>query len=524
MRRVSLLVPVVCAVLGCAGVRAWSQGRKATVVTTATGQLQGSSAGDGVSSYLGIPYAAPPVGDLRWKAPQPAVAWDGVRDATHYGHRCVQFGGFPDMRFQDDGPSEDCLTLNIWTPAKGKNDKLAVMVWIHGGGFVGGGSSEYRHDGTSLARHGVVVVTLNYRLGMLGFFTHPELAKESPHHTSGDYGLMDQAAAIAWVRDNIAAFGGDPKNITVFGESAGSFSVSMLMASPLSKDNLAKAIGESGAAFKNRTLPFEPADVREAKDAAAAKKALGTDDIAELRAIPAEKLAAEKVFDKDVSFPPDIDGYVMPDTLANLYAAGKEAHIPLLAGWNADEVRGMITNAKVKPTPESFKAMAETTFGADAAGFLKAYPAGTDAEAERSAGDFASDRFLVYSTWRWLDQQVATGEAPVYRYRLDLVPPPDKFHPAGSGAFHSDDIEYVFGTLDSRQEATWRPEDRALSEEMQTYWTNFAKKGDPNGKGLPKWPKYKGKDWDVMYLDQPSVAKPDAQRAHYLFLDSVWGK
>jgi para-nitrobenzyl esterase len=523
MRRVSVLI-FAGAALCCAQSHSWSQGVKAPIVTTAQGQVQGMTVDEGSVAFLGIPYAAPPVGDLRWKEPQPAVAWQGVRDGSHYGHRCVQFGGFPDMRFQDDGPSEDCLTLNIWTPAKVKAGKLPVMVWVHGGGFVGGGSSEPRHDGRSLAHHGVVIVTLNYRLGMLGFLTHPELAMESPHHTSGNYGLMDQAAAIAWVKANIAGFGGDPKNITVFGESAGSFSVSMLMASPLSKDNLAKAIGESGAAFNNRTLPFETAAEREVKDAAAVKKALGTDDLVALRAIPAEKLAAEKTFDKDVSFPPDIDGYVVPDTLAKLYAAGKQAHIPLLAGWNADEVRGFITNGKTKTTVQSFKAMADQTFGADAPAFLKVYPGDTDAEAERSAGDFVSDRFLVYSTWRWLDQQVATGNAPVYRYRLDLVPPPDKFHPAGSGAFHSDDIEYVFGALDARLGAAWRSEDRALSEEIQTYWTNFARTGDPNGKGLPKWPKYKPTAWNVMYLDEPSMAKPDTQRAHYLFLDSVWGK
>ncbi|QMV20253.1 carboxylesterase family protein [Granulicella sp. 5B5] len=513
---------VMCGAACSTSPRAWSQGEKAPIVTTAQGQVEGLTVSGGVHAYLGIPYAAPPVGDLRWKAPQPAEAWKGIRDATHFGHRCMQFVAYPDMVFDDAGESEDCLTLNVWAPADAA--KLPVMVWVHGGGFVGGASSEPRQNGQHLARHGVIVVSMNYRLGMLGFFTHAGLAAESGNHAAGNYGLMDQVAAIAWVKKNIAAFGGDPDNITVFGESAGSFSVSALMASPLSKGMLAKAIGESGAGFFNRSLPFATLAEREAHDAELAKSVLGTDDLEALRKVPAETIAAEKSFRISLAFPPDIDGYMLPKPLPEIYAAGEQAHIPLLAGWNHDEVRSQVTRAKTKMTVASYRAMAEKEFGVHASGFLKAYPGKTDAEAESSAGDYVSDRFLVYSTWRWLDQQVATGDAPVYRYRLDLVPPADKFHPAGSGAFHSDDIEYVFGTLDSRQEAMWRPEDRMLSEEIQTYWTNFAKTGDPNSKGLPEWPQYKSKDWMVMHLDEPSVAKPDNQRAHYLFLDSVWGK
>lgn len=522
MRRASRLVMIVaCGV--CTVSLAWSQDGRAPVVATAQGPVQGVTVSDGVHAYLGIPYAAPPVGELRWKAPQPAEAWEGVRDATHFGHHCVQFVAYPDMVFDDAGESEDCLTLNVWAPANAA--RLPVMVWVHGGGFVGGASSEPRQNGQHLARHGVVVVSMNYRLGMLGFFTHAGLAAESANHAAGNYGLMDQIAAIEWVKKNIAAFGGDPDNITLFGESAGSFAVSALMASPLSKGMLAKAIGESGASFYNRTLPFAPLAEREAHDAELAKSALGTDDLEALRKIPAETLAAEKTFREAKAFPPDIDGYVLPKSLPEIYAAGEQAHIPVLGGWNRDEVRGAVTHAKVKTTATTFKETATKDFGTEAKGFLKVYPAKTDAQAEASAGDYAGDKFLVYSTWRWLEAQVGTGDAPVYRYRLDLVPPPDKFHPAGSGAFHSDDIEYVFGMLDSRQGATWRPEDRALSEQIQTYWSNFARSGDPNGEGLPKWPAYDAQDhWMVMHLDAPSVAKPDDQRARYLFLDSVWGR
>lgn len=523
MRNLFVLGAALCAALTLSA-PALSQADKGPIVKTAQGTLEGKALPQDVHMFLGVPYAAPPVGDLRWKAPQKPAAWKGIREATQYGHRCYQFTSYPDMRFQDEGQSEDCLTLNIWSAAKSKSARLPVMVWIHGGGFSGGGSSEPRHDGQSLAHHGVVVVTLNYRLGMLGFFTHPELAKENPQHTSGNYGLMDQAAAVQWVKDNIAAFGGDPKNITIFGESAGSFSVSMLMASPLSKNNIAKAIGESGAGFQNRTLPFKSVAERQVQDAAAAKAALGTDDLAALRAVPADKLVAKGTFPQGVGFPPDIDGYVLPDTLPNLYAKGLQAHIPLIAGWNNDEIRVAVTRAQPPVTAASFREQAQKDFGDDAPRFLAAYKSDTDEDALRSAGDLMNDRFLVYSTWRWLDQQVATGGAPVYRYRLDLVPPPDQFHPLGSGAFHSDDIEYVFGALDARTGTAWTPADRTLSEQIQTYWTNFARTGNPNGTGVPTWPQYKPTDWQVMYLDNPAIAKPDTQRDHYLFLDSVWGK
>jgi len=495
-------------------------------VKTDKGAVEGVSTLDGkVVAFKGIPYAAPPVGDLRWAPPQPAVAWQGTFAAKDFGHHCIQFGTNADMVFLDPGPSEDCLDLNIWVPAGAKQGSLPVMVWIYGGGFTTGSTSEPRQDGQFLAQRGVVVVSMNYRLGMMGYFTSAELSKESPHHASGNYGLMDQAAAIAWVSRNIRAFGGDPKNITVFGESAGSFSVSAQMASPVSKNLIAKAIGESGAGFFSRGIPFLPLAEREANDAALTTKALGTSSLAALRRTPAETLAKTPEFRRTTAFPPGEDGYFLPDSLTNLYAAGKEAHIPLLAGWNADEVRGIVTFAKPKPTIATLKTIAAEDFGAKAEALLKHYPGGTDAEAIVSLGDYASDRFIVYTTWRWLEFHAATADAPTYRYRLDLVPPGDKFHPAGSGAFHSDDIEYVFGTLDSRQQATWRPEDRELSSQIQQYWTNFARTGDPNGPGLPQWPIYKAAtEWQVMHLDNPSAAKPDAQRDRYLFLDSVWGQ
>jgi len=503
-------------------------------IKTDKGKVEGSLTTDGkVRAFKGIPYAAPPVGNLRWQAPQPAAKWKDVRQAKEFGNHCFQTNVYPDMIFHDPGESEDCLTLNVWTPAGAKAGSLPVMVWIFGGGFASGGTSEARQDGQYLAHRNVVVVSMNYRLGIIGFFTHPELTAESPHHASGNYGLLDQAAAIKWVKDNIKGFGGDPKNITIFGESAGSSSVSAQMASPLSKDLIEKAIGESGAAFYSSSFSFEPREEREHRDAKFAESALHATTLAELRKISAEdliKAASAKTTPPPPRFGPDVDGWFLPDSVPNIYAAGKHAHIPLIAGWNKDEVRAEVLHADPKVTAETFKAQAKGEFGENADKFLAVYPATNDEEALASAGDFVSDRFIAFSTWRWLEAQVKTGEAPVYRYRFDLGSPGDKFHPAAIGAFHSDDIEYVFGTLDSRQEITVRPEDRKLSDEIQTYWTNFARTGDPSGgagapSDLSKWPTYNTAfGWMVMHLDSTLEAKPDTQRDRYLFLDTVWGK
>jgi para-nitrobenzyl esterase len=498
-------------------------------VKTDSGVVEGTlTNGQQVRAFKGIPFAAPPVGDLRWQPPQPVAKWKGVRPAKDFGAHCIQSAGYPDMVFHDSGPSEDCLTLNVWTPAKAKGSSLPVMVWIYGGGFVCGGTSENRQDGQFLARRNVIVVSMNYRLGIFGFFAHPELTVESPHHASGNYGLLDQTAALEWVQRNIAAFGGDPNNVTIFGESAGSNSVSAQMASPLARGLFAKAIGESGGAFYSSENSFSPREANEQRDVAFAQTAFGTSTLADLRKLSADDIvraATKKTVPPPPRFGPDIDGHFLPDSVPNIYAAGNQAHVPLLAGWNADEARGQVLLAKTKTSTASFAATAQNEFGDNAQRFLAAYPATTDDEGVMSAGDFASDRFIAYSTWRWMEAHVATGKAPVFRYRLDLGSPGDTNHASILGAFHSDDIEYVFGTLDSRPGAVWRPEDRKLSELIGAYWTNFARTGDPNGADLPHWPTYNAADqWQVMHLDATSEAKPDNQRNRYLFLDEVWGK
>src|SRR5271170_386752 len=500
--------------------------RIAVQVKTDKGTIEGEATADGkVIAFKGIPYAAPPVGNLRWAPPAPAEPWSGIRSAHDFGYHCIQSANYADMAFHDPGPSEDCLTLNIWTPANATYGKLPVMIWIYGGGLSGGGTSERRQDGQFLAHRDVVVVSMNYRLGIFGFFVHPELTAESPHHASGNYGLLDQNAAIQWVKANISNFGGDPTNITIFGESAGSSSVSAHMASPLSRDLFQKAIGESGGALASSHPPDPSREQREKTDSSFALATYGTNKLTELRRISTEDIIRPIMASGPVPhFGMDIDGWFLPKQVSDIYSAGEQANVPLLAGWNADEGRGDIAGSLNIFTASGFAAQANKDFPAHSDQFLKLYPSTTEEEALSSAADYAGDKFIAYATWRWLEGQVATGKSPVYRYLFTLGNPGDRYHTPAVGAFHSDDIEYVFGTLDSRAEALWRPEDRKLSNEIQSYWTNFARTGTPNGAGVPKWPIYGPTEWQTMYLGKISEAKPDPNRARYLFLDSLWGK
>ena len=495
-------------------------------VKTDKGTIEGEPTADGkVMAFKGIPYAAPPVGNLRWAPPAPAEPWTGVRSAHDFGYHCVQSAVYADMAFHDPGPSEDCLTLNVWTPADSPSAKLPVMVWIYGGSFTSGSTSERRQDGQFLAHRNVVVVSMNYRLGVFGFFVHPELAAESPHHATGNYGLLDQLAALQWVKQNIAAFGGDPANVTIFGESAGSISVSAHMASPLSRGLFQHAIGESGGALASGRGADPTREQREKTDVAFALAAYGTSKLSELGRLPTEDIIRPVLADRPAPrFVGTIDGWFLPKPVAQIYAAGEQAHVPLLAGWNADESRGAVVSGVNKFSAEGFAAQAETDFPGHAEEFLKLYPHATETEALQSGSDFAGDRFIAFGTWRWLEAQVDTGKTSVYRYLFALGNPGDRYHTPAVGAFHSDDIEYVFGTLDSRPEAVWRPEDRKLSNEIQSYWTNFAHTGDPNGPGLPKWPTYGPTEWQTMHLDRTIAAKPDVNRARYLFLDNAWSK
>jgi para-nitrobenzyl esterase len=489
---------------------------------TASGVVEGATSADGkIQIYKGIPYAAPPVGNLRWKEPQPAPAWEGVRKATEFGARCMQGPIYDDMVFRDSGPSEDCLHLNVWTPAAEAGAKLPVMVWIYGGGFQAGATSEPRQDGEHLARKGVVVVSMDYRLGIFGFFSHPGLTAESPHHASGNYGLLDQAAALKWVHENIAAFGGDPDKVTIFGESAGSFSVSAQMASPVAKGFVHAAIGESGAFF-GKTLSAKPPAESEKRDAIFAEE-LGMKSIGQLRAVGADQLLNVALKNQDeYRFGPNIDGYFMPGSAYDIYSHGKQAHIPLLAGWNHDEDSYHAFFRDQPPTKENYAAKIRQRFGESAGEAMKLFPGDSGEQIKSSAGVLSSADFIAYGAWKWIEVHLATAGSAVFRYEFDQpLPLPAGHAPDVAYANHFGEIEYVFGTLDSKR-LPWRPEDYKLSEAMGTYWTNFAKTGNPNGAGVPEWPRYDRKNgFQVMYLSPQPHAAPDGQRRQYEFLDKM---
>jgi len=501
-------------------------GVDAPPVKTTAGLVAGTTTADGgIRIYRGIPYAAPPVGERRWQAPRPAEPWPGVRDATRFGPRCLQGKIFPDIVFTD--LSEDCLTLNVWTPARKPGDRLPAMVWIHGGGFQAGAGAEPRHDGEAFARKNVVVVTINYRLGVFGFLSHPELTHESGRNASGNYGLLDQVAALRWVQDNIGAFGGDARNVTIFGESAGSFAVSALMASPLARGLFQRAIGESGAYFmKEGPLPMRPLAESEQAGVAFAK-GLGADSLDALRGKTGDEVL-QAALKTQPWFAPNRDGYFLTEDVASVFAAGRQARVPLLAGWNADEIRAGVVLRTPKPTAASFVEDTRKRFGDQAEAVLLAYPAHADEEALESAAALASDLFIGYGTWKWIEAHRKTGGAPVYRYSFDRkipVPPGNTVNGAPAtardvGARHAGEIEYVFGALEqSLPKVPWEASDRKLSDAMTTYWANFARRGDPNGGGLPRWPRH-DRGGRVLHLNESIAEAPDALRPRYEALDA----
>jgi para-nitrobenzyl esterase len=497
-------------------------------VKTESGVVEGvNAASPGVRVFRGIPFAAPPIGELRWKAPQPVKPWKGVRKATEFGSRCMQAPIYSDMIFRDrsDRPmSEDCLYLNVWTPAKSAPDRLAVMVWFYGGGFQAGSSSEPRYDGENFATKGIIVVSVNYRLGVFGFFSFPALTEESREHASGNYGLMDQIAGLRWVKQNIAAFGGDPDKVTIAGESAGSLSVSALMASPLAKGLFRGAIGESGAFFGRPPAGSAMQPLSETqKTGAKFAESVEAKDLAALRAKTAEDLLSAAQKDPSMRFWPNVDGYVLPKDVATIFAEGKQSHVPLLAGWNAEEASWAVAYAKEKPTAQTFPQQLRTRFNDRAAEILKLYPASNDEEARKSAIDLASDLFITYTSWKWLEMQNKTGQAPVYGYVFDRTPPvaPDTkvngVSPKELGARHACEIEYVFGALKS-QPNPWEPVDFKISDVMATYWSNFTKTGDPNGPGLAKWPAYDdGTAPMMMHFAEEMQTIPQPHRERYEF-------
>ncbi|MBY0504324.1 MAG: carboxylesterase family protein [Bryobacteraceae bacterium] len=508
-------------------------------VKLADGTLEGARVA-GLREFKGIPFAAPPTGPLRWTPPQPVKAWTGSRAATQFGPRCMQQPLFGDMGFRSNGMSEDCLYLNVWTPAKSAKEKLPVLVYFFGGGFMAGDGSEPRYDGAALASKGIVSVTVNYRLGIFGLFAHPALTQESPHRSSGNYGYLDQNAALRWVQKNIAAFGGDPRRVTIAGESAGSTSVSAQMASPLSKGLIAGAIGESGSMLG--TLPPVPLARAEAQGEKFAASIEAT-NLAALRAIPAEKLLDLAGKPGVARFSATIDGYFLPESAYAIYSTGKQARVPLLAGWNSEEMNARAVLGREAATPEALVKAIERLYPGNSGEILKAYAATNNEEALQAATDLAGDRFIGYSSWKWLQLAGETGGQPTYRYYYSRARPrmnPEMGNataglaggvvkgstapspPMAKGAVHSAEIEYALGNLATNKVYAWTPEDHQVSALMQEYFANFVKTGNPNGGKLPKWPAANsGKTVEYLRIDVEPRVEVERYRDRYLALDKL---
>jgi len=496
MRR--LFSPLLALALLAAALPAPAQTAKppslaAAPVRTDLGSVRGTVAGDtgDLGVFKGIPFAAPPVGDLRWKEPQSPAPWSDVRECTKTGPWCPQPP--PLLGLKPDRTSEDCLYLNVWTPARTDHDKLPVMVWIHGGGFASGSGGAPHYDGSSLARQGAVVVTINYRLGPFGFLAHPLLSKESPHEVSGNYGFLDQVAALRWVRKNIAAFGGDPQCVTIFGESAGSAAVARLMVSPLAKGLFHRAIAESGGARGHNRRLREAHDGDESAEAVGERIArdLGCDKaddpLKALRAKSAEELLAaakpiQGLFGEGTRFGPVVDGWALPDDPDALWAAGKQYDVPFLAGTNANEGTIFLGKVPVR-TAEQYRQSAQALFGGHADDVLALFPADTDAAVRKM-----QDRLITVSAFaspaRAMVRAAAKGKSKAWLYQFTHEPPVGRL--LGLGAFHAGEIGYVFGN----DMLGGGDKDRALARTMSAYWVNFARTGDPNGPGLPAWPAY----------------------------------
>ncbi len=542
MKKIFYLTALCC----FATLSSMAQGNNAFAVQTTiqNGIIEGNyDTKTGIQTYFGVPFAKPPVGNLRWKAPQPVENWKGVKQTKKFSARPMQTVVFGDMNSRSDGVSEDCLYLNVWTPAKRNTKGLPVLVYFYGGGFVAGDASEPRYDGEAMAKKGIVVVTANHRLNIFGFFAHPELSAEASYKASGNYGLLDQHATLEWVKKNIAAFGGDPSKVTIAGESAGSISVSAQMSSPLSKGLIAGAIGESGAGI-NPTLAPVPLAEAEKTGLEFAKNA-GFPTLAQLRALSSREVYEIYNESKRFGFPTVIDGYFYPKTIPQIFNAKQQAQVPLLLGWNSAEIPGGAFMYGQPNKEENFISRVKQEYPKDFEEVLKLYPHGSDREVELSATALASDRFISYSTWKWFDLHRNNSSQPVYRYLYSKLRPPLSDNnlaaglaggtvkkdpnapkaPEAVGAPHACEIEYAMGNLHLIKEFAWTPDDYKVSETMFNFFANFIKTGNPNGTGLPEWPSAKPGDKNppVMIINTESKAIATKDDARYEFLDKAYG-
>lgn len=540
MKKASFLIALFCVMSLCME----AQDNSFPVqLSIQNGKIEGNyDTKTGIQKYFGIPFAKPPVGNLRWKAPQPLDNWIGVKQTKKFAARPMQKLIWGDMNSRSNGVSEDCLYLNVWTPTTYKNKDLPVLVYFFGGGFVAGDGSEPRYDGESMAQKGIVVVTVNYRLNIFGFFAHPELSAEAPYKGSGNYGLLDQNMALIWVKKNIAAFGGDPKKVTIAGESAGSISVSAQMASPLSKNLIAGAIGESGAGINPTLFPVPLAEA-EKVGAEFAKKA-GYPSLAKLRALSTRDIYEIYNESGRFGFSTVIDGYFYPKTIPEIFNAKQQAQVPLLVGWNSAENPAQAFLQGTNFSNENYVAKVKQFYPNDFEEVLKLYPHSSEQEIEQSATALASDRFIAYSTWKWADLHSKNSTQPVYRYYYSKLRPalvdnnlesglaggtsqrdPNAPKPRPAiGAPHACEIEYCMGNLRLIKEYAWTADDYKVSQTMQSYFANFIKTGNPNGEKLPKWDVIKTGDRNPPYmnLNVESKLEKSMNEARYEFLDKAY--
>ncbi|HWG75776.1 MAG TPA: carboxylesterase family protein [Steroidobacteraceae bacterium] len=481
----------------------------------------GSVAGtvvDGLSEFKGIPFAAPPVGNLRWKAPQPVKPWHGVRQTTAFGPGCMQGGLGGGAARRPTHISEDCLYLNVWTPAKTAGEKLPVLAWIYGGGFTAGMTSTPLYDGTHFAQKGVVFVSISYRVGSFGFLATPELSRESGHG-SGNYGLLDQLAALKWIQRNIAKFGGDPSKVTVFGHSAGGFAVSMLAGSPLAKGLFRAAISESGSNFTppaDSTWAGTTIDTLRMSEAAGEKwlQGLGASTLKQARALPAQTLLAAQRSRGGPRFWPPADGYVIVGDQYDLWQQGRFNDTPILVGDVSDEAAGFGVR---KTDPASFETMVRTGYGNKADSILAAYPHANDAQATRSGTQLSSDTIFDWNQYTWARLESSYGKHKAYMYYFDL---PTARDPNGSS--HGQEVAYVFGNLAGPGRPAPTNRDEQISQQMQDYWVNFTIKGDPNGPGLPAWPAFSESAPDVMRFGAEQGPAPIPHLDRLKILDAYY--
>ncbi len=477
-----------------------------------TGMVSGiASATPDVRVFKGIPYAAPPTGDQRWRAPKPAPHWDGVRKADTFSPVCMQGTGTG---------NEDCLYLNVWTGAKAPGEKRPVMVWIYGGGYATGSGSQAMYDGEALAKKGAVIVTINYRLGKFGFFSYPGLTTESDRRGAGNFGVMDSIAALQWVQRNIAAFGGDPKRVTVFGESAGAGLVANLLTIPQNKGLFERAIGESSAWSTVSVSSLPTLAEAEANGEKTAER-LGAKSLAELRALPAADIQKSGRGDGPV-----VDGWLIREDPSKVFAAGKQLEVPVLTGSNRDESFG--GNPR---SAQEFIDQAHKRFGDLADNFLKVYPASNDEEARESAFYAGRDEVaFVMRNWARLESKQGKKS---YAYFFTEQPPvvPGRGGRGGGGPFapgphgsatHVSEILYVFNHLDNSR--PWTDQDRQVADTMSSYWVNFATTGDPNGKGMAKWAPYDDKTKTPMIFGNPPEGAQAPREDRLAFFQSYFDK